>query len=305
MKTILYIGDFKVPYSTELYIAHALRQLGYNVFCKQEDSYFVYNLEANVAEVVALNPVFVLFSKGKPIGYSKEFIEELRKVGVKTACWLFDLYFDLPIDRAFRLRQKDAPFNADVVYTTDGGHHEQFKELGILSKTLRQGIHEPEAILYEREMKHDVIFVGGNVYRTRTIMMSELQRKYGEKFERFGHNPDCIVRNLPLNELYASTKVVVGDSQPSDYYWSNRLYETLGRGGFLLHPYTKGIDEEFEDGKHLVLYERDNMDDLFAKIDYYLEHDEEREKIRRAGHEHVKNNYTYKHRCIELMKNYD
>ena len=136
-------------------------------------------------------------------------------------------------------------------------------------------------------------------------MLDGLKERYGEKFERFGHLPDNQVRGLPLNELYANTKIVVGDSQPSDYYWSNRLYETLGRGGFLLHPYTKGIEEEFEDGKHLVLYERDNMKDLFEKIDYYLAHDDEREKIRKAGHEHVKKHFTYKQRCIELMKNYD
>ena len=304
MKTILYIGDFRASFSTERYIAHALETLGYKVIQRQEDSFNTKSLQAVLDDIKALNPVLVMFSKGKP-GNGVAFIEGLRALGIPTCSWIFDLYFDLPIDRAYRLRIKDAPFNADVVYVTDGGHHEQFKELGIVSKTLRQGIHEPEAILYDREKTRDIIFVGGNVYHTRNDLLGGLKLRYGNRFEQFGNKPDNQVRGLPLNELYASTKIVVGDSQKSDYYWSNRLYETLGRGGFLLHPYVKGIEEEFEDSKHLVLYERDNLQDLYAKIDYYLTHDEEREKIRKAGHELVKTKYRYKDRCVELMKNYE
>ena len=151
MKTILYIGDFKVSYSTELYIAHALRELGYKVICKQEDQYFISDVETCVNEVLALKPILVLFSKGKPIGNSRLFIEELKKNKINTASWLFDLYFDLPVDRAYRLRIKDAPFNSDVVYTTDGGHHEQFNELKIVSKTLRQGILRKESQNLKKE----------------------------------------------------------------------------------------------------------------------------------------------------------
>lgn len=305
MTRILYIGDFKEHYSTERYIVHALEELGYEVMAKQEGYMLITDADFMVQEVVEFNPALVMFSKGKPKGNSYGFIEGLKKKGIPTCSWLFDLYFDLPIDRAWRLRAKDAPFNCDVIYTTDGGHHKQFAELGITSKTLRQGIHESEAILYDREKTYDVIFVGGDGFKTRVEMLEGLANRYGKKFERFGDTPDNIVRNLPLNELYASTKVVVGDSQPSPHYWSNRLYETLGRGGFLLHPKTEGIKDEFTDGVHLVLYERGDLQDLYDKIDYYLTHDEEREKIRRAGFEHVKKNYTYKKRCIELMKNYE
>jgi spore maturation protein CgeB len=157
--------------------------------------------------------------------------------------------------------------------------------------------------LYDREKTHSIIFVGGDVFRNRILMLENIYSKYGSRFEWFGKNKQ--IRGLELNELYASTKIVVGDSQPSPLYWSNRIYETLGRGGFLLHPYVDGLDTEFIDGVHLVCYDRNNIDDLFKKIDYYLEHEDEREKIRKAGHELVKTKYTYKERCKELMKNYD
>lgn len=302
MKNIVYFGDFRVFYSTELYISHALTELGYNVIKIQEDGARWSHPQIVVDDIVKLDPFLVMFSKGRPLGDSEWVIETLKQKGIKTVCWLFDLYFDLPNDRKFRLEKKMAPFNSELICSTDGGHDSNFAELGINHKLLRQGIHEPDAILYEREMKHDVIFVGGNIYRTRTMLLEMLKSHYGEKFERFGDTKDTTIRGLPLNELYASTKIVVGDSQPSKNYWSNRIYETIGRGGFLLHPYVDGIESEFEDGKHLVLYKYGDMDDLFQKIDYYLEHNEEREKIRRAGHELVKTKYTYKERCKQLIK---
>ena len=85
-------------------------------------------------------------------------------------------------------------------------------------------------------------------------------------------------------------------------YWSDRIYETIGRGGFLIHPYIKGLEREFEDKKHLVFYEYNNLSQLQELIDYYLEHEDEREKIRISGHEFVKNNYTYKNRWESVLK---
>jgi spore maturation protein CgeB len=106
--------------------------------------------------------------------------------------------------------------------------------------------------------------------------------------------------------LYASTKVVVGDTLCPNFkypdYWSDRIYETLGRGGFLIHPYIKGLEKEFEDKKHVVFYEYNNWNQLQDLINYYLENDKEREKIRKAGHELVKKSYTYKNRWQSILK---
>jgi spore maturation protein CgeB len=87
-------------------------------------------------------------------------------------------------------------------------------------------------------------------------------------------------------------------------YWSNRVYNTIGRGGFMIHPYCKDMLEEFEDGVNIVLYK--NQKEMFEKIDYYLQNDEEREKIRIAGRDLVRSKYTYKDRvktiCEHLTK---
>ena len=103
-----------------------------------------------------------------------------------------------------------------------------------------------------------------------------------------------------------STKIVVGDTLCINFkypdYWSDRVYETMGRGGFIIHPYVQGMEREFEDKKHLVFYEYGNFNQLKELIDYYLEHDEEREAIRKAGHELVKSKYTYRNRWEQILK---
>jgi len=127
-----------------------------------------------------------------------------------------------------------------------------------------------------------------------------LSSTYGSRFKVFGasEKPEDQIRGLGLNELLRSVKIVVGDSLPGDHYWSNRLYEQRGRGGFLLHPHTAGISSEFEIGKELVLYPRGNMEELKDTIDYYVDHDEERERIRLCGFNRCP---TYEDRVRTMM----
>ena len=86
------------------------------------------------------------------------------------------------------------------------------------------------------------------------------------------------------------------------YYWSDRVYETLGRGGFIIHPRIKGMEDDFEDKKHLVFYEFGDFEQLKREIDFYLEADDLREEIRRQGHEHVKKNHTYLNRWTTILE---
>jgi hypothetical protein len=124
-------------------------------------------------------------------------------------------------------------------------------------------------------------------------MVATLQKHYGPRFRIFqGY------REQNLNNLYASVKVMVGDhcfaGQPK--YWSDRLPETCGRGGFILYPRTEGMTIP------TATYEPQNLDDLIAKIDYYLAHEAEREEIRKRCFEHVKAHDTYTHRLQEVLQ---
>ena len=175
---------------------------------------------------------------------------------------------------------------------------------------LPAGVYKEECLYEQTTTKRDVIFVGSKRYHSewqyRTKLVDWLERTYRDRFEHYGNGGIKNVRGIALNNLYWSTKVVVGDTLCLNFkypdYWSDRIYETLGRGGFLIHPYVPGIEKEFVDKKHVVFYEYGNFQQLKELIDYYLINDEERETIRKAGHELVKNNYTYSHRWRTILK---
>ena len=51
--------------------------------------------------------------------------------------------------------------------------------------------------------------------------------------------------------------------------------------------------------RHLVVY--DNFTDCMDKIKYYIEHNAEREKIAKAGHEYALEHHTFDARAKELL----
>jgi len=110
------------------------------------------------------------------------------------------------------------------------------------------------------------------------------------------------LRGEELAKVYHNTKVVIGDCVPSDSYWSNRVYETLGRGSFLLHPAVPGIEKEFIDKEHLALFERDNFEDLKEKIDFYLANDSIRNTIANNGYLEVSQKHTLQDRAKQILE---
>ncbi len=78
-----------------------------------------------------------------------------------------------------------------------------------------------------------------------------------------------------------------------------RVIDILGAGGFCLTNYQSEIAQYFENGKSIVWYE--SYEDLFSKLEYYLKHDDQREKIAAAGHEIVAADFTYEKRFEEIL----
>jgi len=84
-----------------------------------------------------------------------------------------------------------------------------------------------------------------------------------------------------------------------------RTFETTGCGTFLLTNYTPGLELLFEIGSEIVIY--NDLDDLDQKVRYYLDNENEREKISRAGYERSKRDHTYFERSkflVEIIKKY-
>ena len=96
---------------------------------------------------------------------------------------------------------------------------------------------------------------------------------------------------------FSLSKIVFNISIKDDI--NMRCMETLSTGSFLLTNWIPTLGELFEDGKHLVTYK--TLDEMVEKAHYYLEHEEEREKIAQAGYEEFINKHTYKHRVEQIL----
>ena len=149
----------------------------------------------------------------------------------------------------------------------------------------------------------------------RMDIMTMLAQKYDVK--AYTHTDDVNIQNFACSD---SLKKVL--KPPVDYYtqapyvYKNskinlnitlrsigsgiplRAFDIMGCGGFLLTNYQADFPEFFEPDKDFVYYT--DYDDLLAKVDYYLTHDEEREEIARNGYEKVRKNHTYQHRLTML-----
>ncbi|WP_051211757.1 CgeB family protein [Butyrivibrio fibrisolvens] len=78
-----------------------------------------------------------------------------------------------------------------------------------------------------------------------------------------------------------------------------RAMDIMGCRGFLLTNYQEDLLRFFEPGKDFVYYE--SQQDLMEKIDYYLEHEDERRQIAGNGYEKVKRDHTYALRLAEII----
>lgn len=79
-----------------------------------------------------------------------------------------------------------------------------------------------------------------------------------------------------------------------------RVMDIMGGGGFAVSSYCPETAELFEEDKEIVMFR--TPEELLEKVDYYLEHEQERERIARAGHEKVMRSYTYGRKIRELLE---
>lgn len=310
MAIVTFLGNFRVDYSTESHHAKTLQSLGHKVIKLQET-------EATSEEIFDSAKKSDLFIWVHTHGWKtpgrltmSKVLSRLKAANVTTMTYHLDLWLGLK-------RQRD--LSNDPVYkeighffTVDSKMADLFnKRTSVKGHYLPAGVYDKEAYYKPaKKLTHEVIFVGSKRYhpewKYRGQLIDYLDETYGNKFEHWGGDGKGVVRGKNLNQLYASTKVVVGDTLCPNFsypdYWSDRVYETLGRGGFLIHPHVPGMEKEFIDGEHLVFYEYNNFAQLKELVDYYLEHEDERERIRVAGHQMVKENYTYKNRWQTIFE---
>lgn len=106
-------------------------------------------------------------------------------------------------------------------------------------------------------------------------------------------------------KILAQSKIVINrhtqkieKHYASKYANNMRLYEATGMGALLITDFKESFGDLFEVGKEVEIYH--SLEELSEKINYYSQHDKEREKIAQAGQKRTLKDHTYQVRA----KNY-
>lgn len=299
MTTIAILGNHACPFSTESELVWTLEHLGHRVVKLQENAITTDEVVCAVRERGSRLLIWVHTHGWEMIGNISQdkMLNELRSSGIKTASFHLDRFWGLnALDQREERIGKHAFWHTDVVFTADGGNDDRFRERGVNHVWLPPAVVEKDCY-FGKPQPHftsPLCFTGADGYHPehpfRGLMCSRLKEQYGSNFRIYQG-----IRQAALNDLYASVRVVVGDScfAGSDRYWSDRVPEVLGRGGFLIFPQTPGLEIP-----GLVTYRPADINDLICKINYWIDddHQAERKEIVKITQAHVKEHDTYTHR---------
>jgi len=158
------------------------------------------------------------------------------------------------------------------------------------------------------ECRYPVSFVG-TAYGNRRRWVHQLKRK-GIAVECFGHgwprgpvaagDIPRIIRESVISLNFGDSGIQFSGLRP---YRSRqikaRVFEVPGAGGFLLTENSPELARYYRPGAEVVAF--DSVDDLAAKIRYFLVHGEERDRIARAGHQRTRIEHTYVQRFARLF----
>lgn len=307
---IVYVGNQRHSWCTEVHLAATMRDLGHEVIFAQEDEWSVDQIRNE-----AFQSDLLFYTRTWGHREPEKFLQmlaDLKRAGIASASYHLDLYVGLQREDSI---VGDPFWSTEYVFTPDGSQEaaDFFAARGINHHYIKPGVFKGECVpgTFRPEFDNDIVFVGSHgAYHTewpyRDQLVGWLYSTYGEpQFKRYGAGA-TVVRGEPLNDLYASAKVVVGDSLclnfTRDHYWSDRVYETVGRGGFLIHPFIEGLEEEFTAGKHMEFYEFNDWDGLKGLVDFYVAHPELAREIANAGQAHVRETATYNNRLSQAFE---
>jgi spore maturation protein CgeB len=191
---------------------------------------------------------------------------------------------------------------ADIMYLTNRGEVARYRDLGVNARFITGGCDPGAHRMVDSPnplYQSDVAFIGRPNTPERAEFMQALTKKFdlklwGSGWEKYGLRAAATdVYTAQYRQICAGSKVMLGwNIDPTvELYFSNRTWYTLGCGGFLLTAYSPGLEEIFGRGKELDWFE--SIEECRDKITYYLQHDEERRKIARAGYQLAHREYSY------------
>lgn len=143
-----------------------------------------------------------------------------------------------------------------------------------------------------QDKQYDAIFVG--------TMDPELNKDRVKFFEQLCCVAPVTILHGEFWKYYPHARIVINQTVKGDLNF--RVFEALASGSLVLtERSSNGLFELFEDGKHLVTYERGNVDDASNKIKEFLAAPGKCETIGLAGYEEILLHHTASARAKTVL----
>lgn len=270
---IVVIYDDKFLYTTGFYCIRALEQLGHNV-------QYVNFMKSNQQQ---FKNVDFFFNVDDDSNY---FLPEEWKPSV---FWVSDTHRQ-HIKWRFEKSRK-----ADILFTSQKNAFEQFKKEGKEKTFWLPHACDPELhYAGENDKKYDIGFIGNmssKSHNYRAKLLNILQQKFKNTYFTNGHFLNDMAK------IYSQCKIVFNCSLNNDI--NMRLFEGMCSGTLVV---TDLIPNLFEVISNDIVVTYENADELIEKIEYFLEHKNERIEIEKQARIEVIENHSYKKRMENLTK---
>jgi len=233
-----------------------------------------------------------------------EFIspELIKSLPYPTALWYCEqIGSENAVDYAALLRRKELEYNAtafDYVFSHDKTNLQVYKNIGCKNVHWLPCVAVNTKIHKKLDMpkKYDVTFIGNQTPRRKNICVA--LEKY---FKIFIPN---IWDSNKLNEIFNESRIVLNIHLSDLLNIETRIGEVLGSGSFLLTEELP-CQDLFIDRKHLVQWRHGDVEDLTNKLQYYLIHEDERERIAEKGHRFAVEHHSFEKRIRQLLATVD
>lgn len=208
----------------------------------------------------------------------------------------------------------------DLAVTTDADSLQKYRSLADTRVHLSQWACNRYAYgKVTDELKHEITFVG-QPHGDRRQIVAGLQDA-GLAVECWGFGwPAGPLGHAEMVDVFASSRINLNLSNssqapgvkatvrrmlrlrpppPRPPQIKGRNFEVPGCGGFLLTERLPHLEDFFELGREVAVFER--SDELAEQARYWLEHEQQRRAIAEAGHRRVMAEHTYDHRFAAIF----
>jgi spore maturation protein CgeB len=169
-------------------------------------------------------------------------------------------------------------------------------------------------------LTHNVTFVGQPHGDRKQTVASLAQAGIPVECRGFGWSAGA-VEHAEMVEIFASSRINLSLSNssaaprlrarlrrllrfdpppPRPPQIKGRNFEVPGCGGFLLTERVPHLERYFELDREVAMF--DGVDDLIDKARYWMEHDDERQRVADAGYRRVLSEHTYDHRFAAIFE---